>query len=67
MAASQDKTHSVISSLFIGPRAENLGHFRDNITCLLDELEGARKRYFAQDAVRIPLLFSATLLFMSSP
>ncbi|KAK4165537.1 pyridoxal phosphate-dependent transferase [Cladorrhinum sp. PSN259] len=45
-----DETHSVISSLFIGPRAENLGLFRGNITAILDAMQKAREQYFVEDA-----------------
>ncbi|KAK4186014.1 pyridoxal phosphate-dependent transferase [Podospora australis] len=50
MASNEDITHQMISSLFIGPRAENLDHFRGNISSVLDELQFARKRYFHEDA-----------------
>lgn len=46
---AKDTTHEVISSYFIGPRAENLPQFRENITTILDELQLARKNYFEQD------------------
>ncbi|KAK4174666.1 pyridoxal phosphate-dependent transferase [Triangularia setosa] len=46
---ARDVTHEVISSYFIGPRAENLPQFRENITTILDELQLARKNYFEQD------------------
>ncbi|KAK3986129.1 pyridoxal phosphate-dependent transferase [Cladorrhinum sp. PSN332] len=49
MPAPKDKTHSVISSLFIGPRAENLDEFSGNITAVLEELRDARLRYFKED------------------
>ncbi|KAK0744747.1 pyridoxal phosphate-dependent transferase [Apiosordaria backusii] len=45
----RDITHEVISSYFIGPRAENLDQFRENITTILDELQLARKNYFEED------------------
>lgn len=51
MASTEDTTHQAISSYFIGPRAENLGEFRKNITALLDELQITRERYFSEDAV----------------
>ncbi|KAK4225958.1 pyridoxal phosphate-dependent transferase [Podospora fimiseda] len=47
---SHDATHAVISSLFIGPRAENMNEFRDNILAVLDELQDARQSYFDEDA-----------------
>lgn len=48
----QDVSHEAISSYFIGPRAENLKEFRDNITTILDELQLAREQYFQEDVVR---------------
>jgi len=49
MAESEDITHQAISACFIGPRAENLGEFRNSITALLDGLQLGREKYFADD------------------
>ncbi|KAJ4287512.1 hypothetical protein N0V88_007612 [Collariella sp. IMI 366227] len=49
MAVDGDVSHQAISSYFIGPRAENLEEFRNNITTLLDELQKAREMYFSDD------------------
>ncbi|PKY00697.1 pyridoxal-dependent decarboxylase domain-containing protein [Aspergillus campestris IBT 28561] len=41
--------HHVISSYFIGPRAENLPDFKNNLDTILDELEKAREAYHGSD------------------
>lgn len=48
----EDTTHQVISSLFIGPRSENMPHFKENIGTILNELEMARARYFPGDGAK---------------
>jgi hypothetical protein len=52
MASTEDITHLAISSYFIGPRAENLDEFRNNISVILDEIQRAREKYFKEDVVR---------------
>lgn len=52
MASTEDITHQAISSYFIGPRAENLDEFRNNISIILDEIQRAREEYFREDVVR---------------
>lgn len=52
-ATHEDVSHQVISSYFIGPQAENLPYFKDNINIILEELQKARNNYFPQDGVRI--------------
>lgn len=52
MASTEDITHQAISSYFIGPRAENLDEFRNNISVILDEIQRAREKYFKEDVVR---------------
>lgn len=52
MASTEDITHQAISSYFIGPRAENLDEFRNNISVILDEIQRAREKYFKEDMVR---------------
>lgn len=52
-ATHEDKSHQIISSYFIGPQAENLGYFKENIHAILEELEKARRSYFPGDGVRI--------------
>lgn len=50
-ATYEDVSHQVISSYFIGPQAENLPYFKQNIDIILEELEKARKNYFPEDGV----------------
>lgn len=51
-ATYEDESHQIISSYFIGPQAENLPYFKQNINIILDELESARKSYYPEDGVR---------------
>ncbi|KAI1498074.1 pyridoxal-dependent decarboxylase domain-containing protein [Biscogniauxia marginata] len=48
-ATHEDVSHQVISSYFIGPQAENLQYFKDNINIILEEHEKARVNYFPGD------------------
>ncbi|KAL0768837.1 hypothetical protein CaCOL14_008145 [Colletotrichum acutatum] len=48
-ATYEDESHQIISSYFIGPQAENLPYFKENINIILDELESARKSYYPED------------------
>ena len=52
-SAHEDVSHQAISSYFIGPQAENMPYFKDNITTILDELVAARLKYFPQDGVNL--------------
>jgi hypothetical protein len=45
----QDKSHQAVSSYFIGPQAENLGDFKENIESILNELQKARNNYYPDD------------------
>ncbi|KAI0602443.1 pyridoxal-dependent decarboxylase domain-containing protein [Biscogniauxia sp. FL1348] len=45
----EDVSHQIISSYFIGPQAENLQYFKDNINIILEEHEKARVNYFPED------------------
>ncbi len=47
----EDKSHQAVSSYFIGPQAENLGDFKDNIDSILHQLEKTRTNYFPEDGV----------------
>lgn len=49
----ENKSHQAISSYFIGPQAENLGDFKENIDSILHELKKARTNYFPEDGVFI--------------
>ncbi|KAF3001603.1 hypothetical protein E8E14_005800 [Neopestalotiopsis sp. 37M] len=44
-----DVSHQIISSYFIGPQAENLQYFEDNIHTVLEELRLARNKYYPED------------------
>ncbi|KAK2753458.1 hypothetical protein FQN54_007848 [Arachnomyces sp. PD_36] len=44
-----DISHQAISAYFIGPQAENLDLFRQNIDTILDEIRDARLKYFPED------------------
>lgn len=56
--ATDDVGHQIISSLFIGPQAENLSYFKQNIDTILEELRLARTNYYPEDGVcpLIPVL-----------
>ena len=49
MSTTEDTTHQAISSYFIGPQAENLAFFQQNINTILRELGSARQAYFPED------------------
>lgn len=49
--AQDNRTHQAISAYFIGPKAENLDLFQENIKTILDELRDARLKYFPEDGV----------------
>ncbi|KAJ3956201.1 hypothetical protein N0V92_007260 [Colletotrichum tropicale] len=50
-AVPEDESHQIISSYFIGPRAENLPYFKENIDIILNNLKQARLDYrFENDA-----------------
>jgi hypothetical protein len=51
----EDKSHQAVSSYFIGPQAENLRDFKENIGSILNELEKTKKNYFPTDDVCISL------------
>lgn len=55
--AHEDESHQAISSYFIGPKAENISYFKDNISIILDEMVATRHRYFPQDGVYCPYSF----------
>lgn len=48
-----DQSHQAVSSYFIGPQAENLGDFRENIDSILNELQKARHNYYPEDGVSL--------------
>lgn len=48
--------HEVISTYFIGPKAENLPVFQENLITILKELENTRLAYHKDDEVcNLPL------------
>ncbi|KAI3231206.1 hypothetical protein DTO012A9_8158 [Penicillium roqueforti] len=49
----ENNPHNVISSYFIGPKSENMGNFRANITAILDQIEKTRSDYQPDDDVFI--------------
>ncbi|KAJ3580316.1 hypothetical protein NPX13_g248 [Xylaria arbuscula] len=65
-ATNQDVSHQVISSYFIGPQAENLPYFKQNIDIILEELEKARKNYFPEDGKFIDEEMQQTPAFKAS-
>ncbi|KAI8949332.1 pyridoxal-dependent decarboxylase domain-containing protein [Xylaria longipes] len=65
-ATYEDVSHQVISSYFIGPQAENLSYFKDNIHIILEELENTRKNYFPEDGKFIDEAMQKTPAFLAS-
>ncbi|KAK8120714.1 pyridoxal-dependent decarboxylase conserved domain protein [Apiospora kogelbergensis] len=65
-ATHEDKSHQIISSYFIGPQAENLGYFKENIHAILEELEKARRSYFPGDGKFISEKTQQTKAFIQS-
>lgn len=47
----EDISHQMISSYFIGPQAENLAYFEQNIHTILEQLRIGRTSYFPEDGV----------------
>lgn len=47
----EDVSHQIISSYFLGPKAENHEFFKNNINAILDAQREARLDYFPQDGV----------------
>ena len=52
-----DESHQMISSLFLGPHAENYEYFKSNIITILEATRDARLNYFPEDGVRKSILF----------
>ncbi|KAI1750214.1 pyridoxal-dependent decarboxylase domain-containing protein [Xylaria castorea] len=65
-ATHEDVSHQVISSYFIGPQAENLPYFKENIHIILEELERARNNYFPEDGKFIDAETQKTPAFLAS-
>lgn len=49
--SSEDVSHQIISSLFLGPQAENMDYFKKNVTAILDAQAASRKSYCPGDGV----------------
>ncbi|KAI1311839.1 pyridoxal-dependent decarboxylase domain-containing protein [Xylaria venustula] len=65
-ATHEDVSHQVISSYFIGPQAENLPYFKENISIILEELEKSRKKYYPEDGTFIDEETQKTPAFVAS-
>ncbi|KAI1351924.1 pyridoxal-dependent decarboxylase domain-containing protein [Xylaria sp. FL0043] len=65
-ATHEDVSHQAISSYFIGPQAENLPYFKENINIILEELEKARKNYYPEDGKFIDEEMQKTPAFLAS-
>lgn len=52
-APEDDESHQMISSLFLGPHAENYEYFKSNIITILEYTRDARLNYFPEDGVSI--------------
>ena len=50
----EDESHQIISSYFLGPKAENYEFFKKNIIEILDGQKDARLDYFPRDGVNFP-------------
>ncbi|KXJ85791.1 pyridoxal phosphate-dependent transferase [Microdochium bolleyi] len=61
-----DVSHQRISSYFIGPQAENMSYFKDNIAVILEEVEAARTSYFPKDGKFISKKVQKTPGFIKS-
>ncbi|KAL8918120.1 MAG: hypothetical protein Q9208_007562 [Pyrenodesmia sp. 3 TL-2023] len=48
-APEDDESHQMISSLFLGPHAENYEYFKSNINAILEYTRDARLNYFPED------------------
>lgn len=55
-APEDDESHQMISSLFLGPHAENYEYFKSNIIAILEATRDARLNYFPEDGVRKPII-----------
>ncbi|KAL8827771.1 MAG: hypothetical protein Q9170_006883, partial [Blastenia crenularia] len=47
--SEDDESHQMISSLFLGPHAENYEYFKDNIIAILEYTRDARLKYHPED------------------
>ena len=49
--ADNEDLYKTTSSLFLGPQAENMDHFKENISIILDRHTKARTDYNSKDGV----------------
>ena len=47
----EDESHQAISSYFIGPQAENLDFFKNNLANIVEQLRDIRLKYYPEDGV----------------
>ncbi|KAL8946948.1 MAG: hypothetical protein Q9222_006720 [Ikaeria aurantiellina] len=65
-APEDDESHQIISSLFLGPHAENYEYFKDNVIAILEATRDARLRYFPEDGRFISEKVQASSAFSKS-
>lgn len=61
--SEDDESHQMISSLFLGPHAENYEYFKSNVIAILEYTRDARLNYFPEDGVRCHPPFRLLFLF----
>lgn len=52
-ALNSEEKYAVMSSWFLGPKAENRKILDDTFKAVIDEVERGRKKYFKNDPVRL--------------
>ncbi|KAL8834411.1 MAG: hypothetical protein Q9176_007498 [Flavoplaca citrina] len=62
-APEDDESHQMISSLFLGPHAENYEYFKSNIIAILEATRNARLNYFPDDGPFISKEVQASATF----
>ncbi|CAL8576840.1 hypothetical protein XPA_002706 [Xanthoria parietina] len=62
-APEDDESHQMISSLFLGPHAENYEYFKSNIIAILETTRDARLNYFPEDGPFISEQVQASATF----
>ncbi|KAL8934252.1 MAG: hypothetical protein Q9216_005994, partial [Gyalolechia sp. 2 TL-2023] len=64
--SEDDESHQMISSLFLGPHAENYEYFKSNIIAILEYTRDARLNYFPEDGRFISEQVQASSTFTKS-
>lgn len=64
--SEDDESHQMISSLFLGPHAENYEYFKSNIIAILEHTRDARLNYFPEDGRFISEQVQASAAFNKS-